>query len=342
MDTPTTSNVAYSPHFDIAQTAPGQIKVIRRNGTVTPFDANKIAVAMTKAFLAVEGDTAAGSSRIHEKVASLSQKIADTFHRRFKSGGTINIEQIQDQVELELMRTGEYKAAKAYVLYREERRRAREEEQNAADSKKASSTLHVTMPNGSIAPLDINALTKQIEKACKGLENVTAQMIIDDAKRNLFDKVPVREVHKALVMSSRILIEKEPNYTYVTARLLLDELQQEAMQFLNLQTNADFSTYFQAYLKRGIELELLDPRLMSGFNLSTLCAAMKPERDMQFTYLGLQTLYDRYFIHSEGHRFELPQAFFMRVAMGLAIEEKEKEKRAIEFYTLLSSFDFMS
>ena len=342
MDTPTTTNVAYSPHFDIAQTAPGQIKVIRRNGTVTPFDANKIAVAMTKAFLAVEGDTAAGSSRIHEKVSSLSQKIADTFHRRFKSGGTINIEQIQDQVELELMRTAEYKAAKAYVLYREERRRAREEELKAADSKKPAFTLHVTLPDGSITPLDTAALTKQIENACVGLDNVSAHMMIDDVKRNLFDKVPVREINKALVMSARILIEKEPNYTYVTARLLLDELQQEATHFLGLPKNAAFPTYFEAYLKRGIELELLDPRLLSGFNLAALCAAIKPERDMQFTYLGLQTLYDRYFIHSEGNRFELPQAFFMRVAMGLAIEEKEKEKCAIEFYNLLSSFDFMS
>src|SRR5579862_1817487 len=138
MDTQTTTApIAYTPHFDIAQTAPGLIKVIRRNGTVTPFDANKIAVAVTKAFLAVEGDAAASSSRIHEKVSLLSQKIAHTFERRFKSGGTLHIEEIQDQVELELMRAAEYVVAKAYVLYREERRRAREEEQKNADNKKS-------------------------------------------------------------------------------------------------------------------------------------------------------------------------------------------------------------
>ena len=350
MDTQTTSSaVAHPPHFDIAQTAPGVLKVIRRNGTVTPFDANKIAVAMTKAFLAVEGDTAAGSSRIHEKVSNLSQKIADTFTRRLKSGGTIHIEQIQDQVELELMRTGEYKVAKAYVLYREERRRIRDEEQKVAETKKSDFNLHVTLPNGRVTPLDIIALTQRAEQACTGLSNVTPAIIIDDVKRNLFDKVPVQEVNKALVMSARILIEKEPNYTYVTARLLLDDLHQEALRFLGLQESTaliaatvPFATYFAAYLKRGVELELLDPRLQTEFNLSTLCAAVKPERDMQFTYLGLQTLYDRYFIHSDSHRFELPQAFFMRVAMGLALGEKEKEKRAIEFYQLLSSFDFMS
>jgi len=227
-------------------------------------------------------------------------------------------------------------------LYREERRRAREEEQKSAENKKTAQILHVTMPDGSITPLNLDKLTKQVAAACTGLSNVSADLIIEDVKRNLFDKVPVEEVNKAMVMSARILIEKEPNYTYVTARLLLDDLQREAKQFLGLPIDASFATYLAAYLKRGIELELLDPRLLKEFDLATISAAIKPERDMQFTYLGLQTLYDRYFIHSEGHRFELPQAFFIRVAMGLAIQEKDKEKRAIEFYQLLSSFDFMS
>jgi ribonucleoside-diphosphate reductase alpha chain len=353
MDTPirTTSSVAYTPHFDIAQTAPGLIKVIRRNGTVTPFDVNKIAVAMTKAFLAVEGDTASGSSRIHEKVANLTKKIADTFFRRLRSGGTIHIEEIQDQVELELMRTAEYKVAKSYVLYREERRRAREieQQQKEAANKQETAILHVTLADGSVVPLDLKALRAQVESACVGLADVSADIIIDDARRNLFDKVPAHEVSKVLVMSARILIEKEPNYTYVAARLLSDDLRQEALTFLGLQKDislADgsktYRNYMKAYLERGIKHELLDPRLLSAYNLEKITAAMKPERDQQFTYLGLQTLYDRYFIHFEGTRFELPQAFFMRVAMGLAIEEKDKEARAIEFYNLLSSFDFMS
>ena len=336
------SQVTYTPHFDIAHTAPGLIKVIRRNGTVTPFDANKIAVAMTKAFLAVEGDTAAGSSRIHEKVSSLSKKIVDTFERRFRSGGTIHIEQVQDQVELELMRATEYKVAKSYVLYREERRRIRDQEQKDAENTKTDRILHVTLPDGKIVPLDLVNLSKQIENACVGLSNVSPSFIIEDVKRNLFDNIPILEVNKALVMSARILIEKEPNYSYVAARLLADDLRHEAYHFLGLPENADFATYMAAYLKRGIELELIDPRLATTFDLKKICAAVKTERDLQFTYLGLQTLYDRYFIHSDGHRIELPQAFFMRVAMGLAIEEKEKEKHAIEFYSLLSSFDFMS
>lgn len=346
MDTQTVSNViTRTPHFEVAQTAPGLIKVIRRNGTVTPFDVNKIAVAMTKAFLAVEGDTAASSSRIHEKVSALTKKIADTFLRRLHSGGTIHIEEIQDQVELELMRTAEYKVAKSYVLYREERRRAREQVKKESDTKKTAYVLHVTLDDGSVQPLDMDKLQKQVEHACINLDNVSAEHIIEDVKRNLFDKVPMREVNKALVMSARIMIEKEPNYTYVASRLLLDDLRTEALDFLTLKNTADtaslYTHYFESYLDAGIKHELLDAKLKT-FDLKQICAAIKPERDEQFTYLGLQTLYDRYFIHWDGKRFELPQAFFMRVAMGLAINEKEKEKRAIEFYNLLSSFDFMS
>lgn len=346
METPEISSVTYTPHFDIAQTAPGHIKVIRRNGTVTPFDAHKIAVAMTKAFLAVEGENAAASSRIHEKVTRLTKKISDTFMRRLHERGTLHIEEIQDQVELELMRTGEYKVAKAYVLYREERRRIREEEQKKAVQQEMlqKPTLNVTMLDGSLKPLDFVGLTTQIKTACQALADVEPQLIIDDIKRNLFDKVPYREVKRALVMSARILIEKEPNYSFVAARLLLDDLRDEALHYLQVKTdgvNNIYLSYFRNYIKKGIALELLDPKLQQ-FDLEFIAKCIKPERDLKFTYLGLQTLYDRYFLHWDGLRFELPQAFFMRVAMGLALNEKEKEKRAIEFYELLSSFDFMS
>lgn len=332
-------------NLDIATTTPGLLKVIRRNGTLTPFDANKIAAAMTKAFLAVEGDNAAGSPRINETVNRLINKITDAFFRRMPSGGTIHIEDIQDQVELSLMRASEHKIARAYVLYREERRKLREQEQNTISSEPI---LHVTLQDGKVIPLDIKRLKQLVESACQDLTDVSAQLIIEDTQRNLFDKVPVNEVNKALIMSARVLIEKEPNYSYVAARLLLDDLRSEALSFLGVQEKASFEEmkslyekYLNAYITEGIKLELLDPTLKT-FDLAELARAIQPERDLQFTYLGLQTLYDRYFLHSHGIRFELPQAFFMRVAMGLALNEKEKEKRAIEFYHLLSSFDFMS
>ncbi len=340
----TTRTTTISIHPDLTANAPGQLKVIRRNGTVTPFDASKIAIAITKAFLAVEGSTAAGSPRIHEKVTHLAKYITNTFIRRMPSGGTLHIEDIQDQVELLLMRDGEHKVARAYVLYREERRKIRTEQQSA----EISTQLHVTLNDGKVVPLDMNRLANLASSACINLSDVSAQHIIEDTRRNLFDKVPVKEVSKALIMSARVLIEKEPNYSYVAARLLLDDLRSEALSFLGVKDKATFDemkslyyAYFKAYVDRGIQLELLDPKLKT-FDLAKLSAAIKPERDLQFTYLGLQTLYDRYFIHSNGIRFELPQPFFMRVAMGLALNEKNKEERAIEFYNLLSSFDFMS
>lgn len=336
-------------HPELNATAPGLLKVIRRDGTLATFDGNKIAIAMTKAFLAVEGTTAADSDRIHETVRLLVAKISETYLNRLPAGGTIHIEEIQDHVELLLMRAGEHKVARAYVLYREERRKVREQELEAANTSNARPTLHVTLNDGKIIPLDIKRLTHLVESACAGLQDVSAENIIEDTERNLFDKVPVKEVSKALIMSTRVLIEKEPNYSYVAARLLLDDMRTEALSFLGIKDHATFDEmaplyqkYLTAYLESGIKHELLDPRLAKDFDLAKLAAAIKPERDLQFTYLGLQTLYDRYFIHHHGVRFELPQAFFMRVAMGLALNEKEKEKRAIEFYNLLSSFDFMS
>ncbi len=332
-------------HADIAVTAPGYLKVIRRDGTLTTFDATKINAAMTKAFLAVEGDTAASSSRIHETVANLVKKITDTFGRRIPHGGTLHIEDIQDQVELILMRAGEHKVARTYVLYREERRKARQEQQLPEI---LQTTLNVTLENGDIVPLDLDRMAILVNSACKNLNDVSAKQVINETQRNLFDKVPIKDVSKALIMSARVLIEKEPNYSFVAARLLLDELRSEALNFLNVKERATFEemnalyhTYMQAYIERGIQLELVDPKLRE-FDLAILAAAIKPERDLQFNYLGLQTLYDRYFIHSHGIRFELPQMFFMRVAMGLALGEKNKEARAIEFYNLLSTFDFMS
>ncbi|EKD73510.1 MAG: hypothetical protein ACD_45C00296G0010 [uncultured bacterium] len=334
-------------NVDITITAPGRLKVIRRNGTLTTFDGNKIAAAMTKAFLAVEGDTAINSSRIHETVAHLLRKIIDTFVRRISHDGAIHIEDIQDQVELTLMRAGEHKVARAYVLYREERRKIREQEQQTAEEANRQQ-LQVRLDDGHVVPLDIHHLTQLVNSACVGLTDVSATHIIEDTQRNLFDKVPVKEVSKALIMSARILIEKEPNYSFVAARLLLDNLRSEALQFLNIKDRATFDemktlyySYLTAYVERGVELELLDAQLKT-YDLKKLASAIQPERDLQFTYLGLQTLYDRYFIHSYGIRFELPQVFFMRVAMGLALNEPNKEQRAIEFYNLLSTFDFMS
>ncbi len=341
--TPTTPNAPAS----VQATAPGQMRVIKRNGTVVPYDDSKIAVAITKAFLAVEGGTAAASTRIHETVAKLAAMVSATFKRRMPSGGTIHIEEIQDQVELALMRSGEQKVARSYVIYREEHARQRAAKA-ATQPAKAHPTLHVTLADGSREFLDLGRLETIVAEACTGLEGVDAQLVLGEALKNLYDGVPIGELNTSLVITARTLVEQEPNYSFVTARLLMDHLREEALTFLGIAdsaTQADMAVYYPralvAYIKKGIELELLDPALQE-FDLQRLGAALLPERDHLFSYLGLQTLYDRYFIHSNEIRFELPQIFFMRVAMGLSIQEADKNARAIEFYTLLSSFDYMS
>jgi ribonucleoside-diphosphate reductase alpha chain len=345
------SEAAVSSSSNISATAPGQIRVIKRNGTVVPYDDSKISVAITKAFLAVEGGTAAASSRIHETVAKLTEQVSATFKRRMPSGGTIHIEDIQDQVELALMRAGEHKIARDYVIYREEHARMRAEKSGEDAAAAVSSPhvgIHVTHADGSRAPLDITRINTIVKEACAGLEDVSEAEIIDEALKNLYDGVSQQELSTSLVITARTLIEKEPNYSYAAARLLLDNLRAEALNFLGVASDAtqrDMGTLYAqalpAYIERGVALELLAPELKT-FDLEALGAALAPERDLQFTYLGLQTLYDRYFIHSNEVRFELPQIFFMRVAMGLAVEEDKPTERAIEFYRLLSSFDYMS
>jgi ribonucleoside-diphosphate reductase alpha chain len=343
----TTSPAAFADEpTSIAATAPGQLRVIKRNGTVVPYDSSKIAVALTKAFLAVEGGTAAASSRIHETVANLTQQIDQTFRRRMPSGGTVHIEDIQDQAELALMRNGEQKVARDYVLYREEHARLRAAKQPA---QKAHPSINVTLADGSKQPLDVGRLETIVREACVELEGVDANTIIEEAMRNLYDGVSHDDVNTSLVITARALVEKEPNYSYATARLLMDQLRAEALSFLGLAQQATQSEMtalypraLPAYIHKAIELELVAPHL-AQYDMEKLGRALDANRDMQFNYLGLQTLYDRYFIHTEDDiRFELPQIFFMRVAMGLAAAETNKEERAIEFYELLSSFDYMA
>ncbi|MCF6189337.1 MAG: ribonucleoside-diphosphate reductase subunit alpha [Cocleimonas sp.] len=327
-------------------------KVIRRNGKVTPFDRSKIEVALTKAFLGVEGGVAAASSRIHDTVQKMAVEVNNNLFRRMPDGGIVHIEDIQDQVELALMRSGERKVARAYVIYREERSQARAEKAENTKPKKASKkdALQVTTSNGDTKPLDENRLRKIIAEAVDGLDGVDQDTVVKEALRNLFDGIPETDVGSALVMATRVNIEKDPNYSMVAARLLLDNLRGEALSYLNDRpteaTQAEMAKRYPAtlkkYIKQAVELELLDEELMR-YDLTKLGAAIKPERDHLFTYLGLQTLYDRYFIHTDDEvRFELPQIFFMRVSMGLAMNEINREERAIEFYNLLSSFNFMS
>ncbi|MCH7328659.1 ribonucleoside-diphosphate reductase subunit alpha [Acinetobacter modestus] len=322
--------------MSIITSTPGQIQVIKRTGEIASFNAEKISVAIGKAFLAVEGQQGADSSRIHDRITQLTEMVLNTFNRRLPSGGTIHIEEIQDQVELALMRTGEQKVARAYVIYREQRATARQ--QAGANH---HPTLQITDAHGQLQPLDLGALTATIETASEGLEGIDVQAIVDETVKNLYNGVKESDIATTMMMATRTRIEQEPNYTYVTARLLRNELVSTGLEFLGLSTDTLENDALETFLKKGIELDLLSADLLD-FDLAKLAAAIQPERSNQFTYLGLQTLFDRYFIHSNGVRFELPQLFFMRVSMGLSLNEENKEERAIEFYNLLSSFDYMA
>jgi len=328
-------------------------KIIRRNGSVAAFEPSKISIAMTKAFLAVNGGQGASSARVRELVESLTGVVVASLMRRMPSGGMFHIEDIQDQVELALMRSGEQEVARAYVLYREKRAADRAE---ARKNKAApvETALHV-IENGVRVLFDPGRIRALVEEACSGLNTPTykavdPQVIVAETIKNLYDGVPIEEVHKSAILAARSQFEKDPAYSLVTARLLLHTIRKETLgEEVDQQTMADrYIDYFPQYIKRGIDIELLDERL-AQYDLKRLGAALHSSRDMQFSYLGLQTLYDRYFLidradtfSSEGRRIELPQAFFMRVAMGLALNEIDRESRAIEFYELLSSFDFMS
>ena len=321
-------------------------RVIRRNGKQTSFDKNKISIALTKAFLAVEGGTAAASSRVHEVVELLTSQVFNALVRHLSEDNTVHIENIQDQVELALMRNGEQKVARAYVLYREKHAQQRDIDKKPDDS---TLLIKIKLKNGTSETLDIKNLKTIIREAVKGLKQVDSELILQTTISSLYDGISEDDLYTTLVLSARSMIDREPDYSKVSARLLLNNLRREALTFIygskvasnRINKSDDYGDYFNNYIKKAVEHELLDDELLQ-YDLDKLGKAILPERNDLFAYLGLQTLYDRYFIHHNEIRFELPQAFFMRVAMGLAINELNREERCIEFYNLLSSFDFMS
>ncbi|MDP9900677.1 ribonucleoside-diphosphate reductase subunit alpha [Variovorax ginsengisoli] len=316
-------------------------QILRRNGAVVPFEPQKIAIAMMKAFLAVHGTQGAASASVRETVDTLTQAVVRAMMRSRPGGGTFHIEDVQDQVELGLMRGGHHEVARAYVLYRE--RRMQERAKKGEQVVPAAPQLHV-LDGGQRVALDVAELKGLIESACSGLgDGVTAAPIEAETMRNLYDGVPLDEVYKASILAARTLIEKDPDYTFATARLLLHTIFKEIVgrEVMPVERSQAYVDYFPQFIQKGVDNELLDAQLLT-FDLARLGAALKAERDLQFDYLGLQTLYDRYFLHVRKTRIELPQAFFMRVAMGLSLQEKDREARAIEFYEVLSSFDFMS
>ena len=331
---------------DAMQSRYSEYKIIRRNGAVVGFEPSKISIALTKAFIAVNGGQGAASARVREMVSKLTEMVVAALMRRQPSGGTFHIEDIQDQVELALMRSGEHEVARSYVLYREQRTQERAKQRAAhAEAVATHPTINVT-DQGKVRPLDLAKVAALVQESCEGLgRNVDPEVIMQATLKDLYEGVPVDEVRKSLILSARAMIEKDPAYSYVTARLLLHSLRLETVgeELTQADMKTRYAEVFPLLIKKGIDAELLDERI-GNYDLKSLGAALDSKRDFKFGYLGLQILYDRYFLHVQGTRIELPQTFFMRVAMGLALNEPEdqREARAIEFYNVLSSFDFMS
>ncbi|PSB92384.1 ribonucleoside-diphosphate reductase subunit alpha [Candidatus Pandoraea novymonadis] len=330
---------------EISTTDYADFKVIRRDGAVVGFDQSKIAIAVTKAFLAVNGGSSATSTRIRELVEKLTENIVHALMRSRPGGGTFHIEDIQDKVELALMRAGEHNTARAYVLYREKRAQERERNMGRVPLviKPEKIEIYVT-DNGTSRPLDAVALRNLIQSACENLgDDVSPEPILAETIKNLYDGVPVSQIYNSAILAARTLIEKEPAYSFVTARILMHTIRREIFgeEVSQSQMATRYVDYFPRFIRRGIDAELLDETMLN-FDLTKLSLAIDASRDLQFNYLGLQTLYDRYFLHVNESRIEMPQAFFMRVAMGLALGEIDREARAIEFYHILSTFDFMS
>ncbi|WP_247646584.1 ATP cone domain-containing protein [Deefgea sp. CFH1-16] len=336
------TDTAKLSHITLDAAAYANYKIIRRNGSVVAFEPSKISVALSKAFIAVQGSHAASSAAVRDQVHLLTDSAVSALMRRKPEGGAIHIEDIQDQVELALMRSGEHDVARAYVLYRSERQRERAAARHESEPEHQ---INVLFEDGSLRPLDLDKVKALIASACTGLEQYTDQaVILAEMLKNVYDGVSAEELRKSAVLAARTFLENDPAYGLVTARLLL--LNTIRREVLGAETSHEemaerYATYFPQFIKKGIAAELLDEKL-GQYDLSKMAAALDHNRDYQFGYLGLQTLYDRYFLHINDQRIELPQVFFMRVAMGLALNEVNREERAIEFYNVLSSFDFMS
>ncbi len=319
------------------------LNVRKRDGRSAEFDMARIQKAIEAAFRADAG-VAEHDSTPHamtQEVHRLTVAVTDRCFDLVAEGQHLEVEKIQDLVENELMKGIHFSVAKRYILYREERRKERAlRGQNAPPQ----AAILVAKRDGSRQPLDPAKIRRQLAYACLGLEDrCSAEAIATETLKQLYDGVKAVEIEQAMIMAVKARIEREPAYSFVAARLLLQKLYKEVLPagcFKDLP--ATHTTHFSAYVHEGIRVERLAPE-MADFDLVALASALKLERDQQFAFLGLQTLYDRYLIHHNGRRMETPQYFFMRVAMGLALlEGDQKTKRAIEFYDVLSSFRFMS
>ncbi|GMW03843.1 MAG: ribonucleoside-diphosphate reductase subunit alpha [Candidatus Hydrogenedentota bacterium] len=321
--------------------------VQKRDGRSANFEPDRIYRAIEAAFKADSAIPKEGhlDPDTQAQVRSISDSVVASVLKQALVGDTLEIERIQDTVEQTLMKHGHYSVARRYIVYREERKKARAL-RGETDLKGApQAKLHLSLPDGTRKPLDPDSIRRRIIEACKGFEElVSAQNLFDEVIVTLYDGITATEIEKAIIFAARGRIERDPAYSYVAARVLLVTIYSEVLPAEYEVGSAETKqrAHFSHYIEEGIRLERLSPAL-AGFDLPKLADALDFSRDGLFTYMGLQTLYDRYLIHDKERRIESPQYFWMRVAMGLAINEGEqKNERAVDFYDVLSRFLFTS
>ncbi|MEM6885997.1 MAG: ribonucleoside-diphosphate reductase subunit alpha, partial [Verrucomicrobiota bacterium] len=323
-----------------------EFTVRKRDGRQEQFNDQRIYLAIESAFKADLG--------IHQdqplddedrlKVQSVTEAVVEKTISKAVHGEQLEVERIQDWVETHLMDAGYHSIARRYILYREEQKKKRALRGEKTTDGTESTPLYMINKDGQRVLLDLQKLRRKVIRACRDLETVcSSQEITDEAIQNLYDGVKEEEADQALIMAAKARIEREPAYSYVSARLLLDSIYREVLErdYNHVDLKSLHREGFKDYVAFGIGKERLTPDL-NHFDLDQLANAIVIERDLSFTYLGLQTVYDRYLTHHEGRRIETPQYFWMRVAMGLAANEENKEERAIEFYNVLSQFYFVS
>jgi len=317
--------------------------IVKRDGTVQPFDASKIFNAVLKAFMYdADGNRrpAADSAANRDKARQLTDRVVASLQRGDRS--TVHIETVQDQVELAIMRAGDHTVARDYVLFREKRARTREESRQPLHAPE----VRVQTATGAKAVTAMSIASMVLAKTAVHLDESDAQLIGHAAMRDVFDGIAERDFERAMVLAARQFIERDPKFAKASALLLLDGLRRDAYAAVGVDADATYEEYFPAYLKRAVAAGLASPELLQ-FDIRTIALAIDASRDNQFDLMGLATLSDRYFLRDrsglgEAVCIELPQAFFMRVAMGLALRETDREAKTIEFYGVLSRFEFMT
>ncbi len=334
-------------HKALREDSPQNLKIVRDDGSIVRFNPMKIASSIEDAFRRADHLEGPATEQIVDAVNMLTQKVVAKAVALSKAGHLLNIPLIDDEVEHQLMKEGFFKVAKNFILYRAtlgEQGSSSFEHVFPSEEKKQRHFI-IVGPNNTSRTITEAQLLSRLKFACRGIEELTsAEELLENAIGNFYEGIKETEVDQANIMAARTKIEIEPAYSKVAARLLLDLLYRETMEIAASDPSIESThrEYFKKYLKFAISVDRVSPELLQ-FDLDKLARAMQLQRDDQFTYLGLQTLYDRYFIHHEQRRLETPQIFWMRVAMGLALNEKEERtERTIEFYDILSKFHFCS